>query len=604
MKRQFQINLRGMIDLLANHLYSSPEVFLRELMQNAVDAITARIRLQPDHPGEITLELSSTRGKSPTLTATDNGVGMTEDEIHRFLATIGESSKRDAEGHKIQDYLGQFGIGLLSCFVVCDEIVVVTKSARDATSPAVEWRGREDGTYSVRVLETEFSPGTRVYLTCRSGSEDLFAPDRIRELAAYYGSFLPYPITVSTSRSTSIINREGAPWRRPYRNEKQAREALLRYARTTFEANFLDAIPLQSRSGGLDGVAYVLPQPASLAARHAHRVYLKNMLLGESADNLLPDWAFFVKAVVNVEHLRPTASRESFVEDERLEATRVELGACLREYLVSLAQNDPQRMARFLDVHHLAIKALSVDDDDCYRAFIDWLPFETTRGTKTIRELREQGDPIRYVSDVSSFRQAESVASATGLLLVNAGYVHESELLARLPEFFPDTNVELLDADSLSQDFEELTLDEQEQTNRLLREATAALRPFHCVPDVRRFLPAEIAAFFSAGDEARFHRSLDRAQEQADATMAGVLEAIKSRDTVVPSARLCLNFNNPLIAELAQSDSSEVLRRATEVLYVQALLLAHQPLTSREMQALNQGLAGMVKLALKNARPT
>src|SRR5439155_178604 len=95
---RFQINLRGIIELLSNHLYSRPEVFLRELLQNAVDAITARQQVAPDHGGEITLSLTAPRGKPPTLEVSDNGIGLTEDEIHRFLATIGETSKRDAEG--------------------------------------------------------------------------------------------------------------------------------------------------------------------------------------------------------------------------------------------------------------------------------------------------------------------------------------------------------------------------------------------------------------------------------------------------------------------------------------------------------------------------
>ncbi len=149
MTHRFQINLRGIIDLLSNHLYSRPEIFIRELLQNAVDAITARQQREPNHSGEITLAVTSPRGKPPTLEVTDNGIGLTEDEIHRFLATIGETSKRDAEGRRTGDFLGQFGIGLLSCFVVSNEIVVVTRSVRD-NSPAVEWRGQADGTYAVR----------------------------------------------------------------------------------------------------------------------------------------------------------------------------------------------------------------------------------------------------------------------------------------------------------------------------------------------------------------------------------------------------------------------------------------------------------------------
>jgi molecular chaperone HtpG len=593
----FQINLRGIIELLGSHLYSRPEVFVRELLQNAVDAITARLNVEPQHQGEITFELTAPRGKPPTLVMTDNGIGMTEAEVHQFLATIGESSKRDAEGRKIEDFLGQFGIGLLSCFVVSDEIVLVTQSAK-SDAPAVEWRGRADGTYGVRTLSGDFAPGTQVYLTGRDASREFFRGERLRELVAHYGLLLPYPIVVAAGKSNVVVNAEGAPWRRTYRNERERTEALLRYGNEAFGVSFLDAVPLSSAAGGVDGVAYVLPQSGNLAARRTHRVYLKNMLLSEEAENLLPDWAFFVKAVVNVENLRPTASRESFVDDERLEATRVELGMCLRGHLLALAERDPQRLTRFLDVHHLAIKALALEDDDCYRTFIDWLPFETSQGRHSIHELRDQASTLRYVSDVSDFHQVSKVAAAQGLLVVNAGYVYEADLLARLPEFFPETQVERVDPATLAQGFEELTLEEQDAVQSLLEVATRVLRPLRCSPDVRKFQPPEIAALFSAGDEARFQRSLEQAKETADPLFAGVLGAMESQRRSPATAQLCLNYNSPLIRRLAGLEGNEAIRRCLEVLYVQALLLAQQPLTTKELAVLSSGIMGLVEWAV------
>ncbi|MHC5540002.1 HSP90 family protein, partial [Singulisphaera rosea] len=474
MSHRFQINLRGIIDLLSNHLYSRPEVFVRELMQNGVDAITARQRITPGHAGEITMAVTAPRGKPPTLEVTDNGIGLTEEEIHRFLATIGETSKRGVDGRREADFLGQFGIGLLSCFVVSEEIVVITRSARDE-GPAVEWRGREDGTYSVRVLDTPIAPGTQVYLTCRPGQEELFQGDSIKNLAQRYGVLLPYPIRVSNGRSSVVVNEEGAPWRRAYSSEKARTQALLRFGKQAFDTPFLDAIPLKARAGKVDGVAFVLPHSAKMSGRRTHRVYLRNMLLSEEADNLLPDWAFFVKAIGNADDLRPTASRESFYEDDRLEATRAELGTCLSDYLVNLATHDSSRFERFLAVHHLALKALAAQDDECYRLFIDWLPFETTQGRQTIGALRQQGGLLRYVDDVTQYHQMEKVAAAQGSLLINAGYVYEADLLARLPELDADVDIRRVEPTDLAQDFEELEPDEEDQVHALLVAATDEL---------------------------------------------------------------------------------------------------------------------------------
>jgi molecular chaperone HtpG len=246
---KFQINLRGIIDLLSNHLYSGPEVFLRELLQNGVDAIRARAHFEPGHPGEITLEVHGGRGpKPPTLAFTDNGIGLTEDEVHRFLATIGQTSKSADLWERPGDFLGQFGIGLLSCFVVSDEIVVITRSAR-GSSPAIEWRGKPDGTYSVKTLSHEFAPGTQVYLTCKTGCEEHFDADRVYDQAAHFGGLLPYPIRVHAGAGSRLVNEEAPPWRRRFAGPAERTQALLDYGRKTFGTDFFDSIPLRSAVG-------------------------------------------------------------------------------------------------------------------------------------------------------------------------------------------------------------------------------------------------------------------------------------------------------------------------------------------------------------------
>src|ERR1700760_2756555 len=129
----FQVDLRGLVDLLSQHLYSSPRVYVRELLQNAVDAVTARRRLEQDAPTAIRLILDPSG-----LRIEDPGVGLSEQDAHRFLATIGRSSKRAGLAGARQEFLGQFGIGLLACFTVAETIRVVTRSAAVAHAPTVE----------------------------------------------------------------------------------------------------------------------------------------------------------------------------------------------------------------------------------------------------------------------------------------------------------------------------------------------------------------------------------------------------------------------------------------------------------------------------------
>ena len=599
MDYKFQINLRGIIDLLSNHLYSGPQVYLRELLQNGVDAIQARTYLDPKHEGEITLEIIAPRPPAPpTLVFMDNGVGLTEEEVHRFLATIGESSKRGDYWDRPTDFLGQFGIGLLSCFVVAEEIVVITRSAKN-DGPTLEWRGRPDGTYTVRTLDRTVDPGTQVYLTCKKGCEEYFEPDRVAELAAHFGSLLPFPVRLIAGKGVRRINDDRPPWRAMFANPEARRKALLDYGRKTFGSDFFDAIPLRAPAGEADGVAFVLPFSPSLATKRTHRVYLKNMLLSEQAENLLPDWAFFVKCVVSAHHLRPTASRESFYEDEALASTREQLGQCLRDYLIGLAKKDPERLQRFIALHYLSIKALAVQDDDFYRLFIDWLPFETSLGEMTLGEFRKKEPVLRWVRGLDQFRQIARVAAAQGLGVVNGAYTYNAELLDKFADVFPDEQIEEVDPASLTQTFEELTLTERESVFHLVKVADLVLQPFKCSAEVKKFLPKELPTLYSSSANANFLRSVDQAREVADPLWSGVLSNLAGQSPSDAYAQLCFNFNNPLIMRLARVKNKGLLQRSIQMLYVQALLLGHHPLSAREMGLLNEGLLGLIECGVE-----
>src|SRR6185437_6590552 len=191
----FQVDLRGLVDLLSHHLYSSPRIYVRELLQNAVDAVTARLGTDPAAPTGIRLTADGA-----SVRIEDPGIGLTEADVHRFLATIGRSSKRDDLAGARREFLGQFGIGLLACFTVADTIRVTTRSAVDQDAPLVEWLATSDGRYTIRALDPAQrpEPGTTVELTPRPGAERWFAPDRVATLARDYGALLPYPVVVET----------------------------------------------------------------------------------------------------------------------------------------------------------------------------------------------------------------------------------------------------------------------------------------------------------------------------------------------------------------------------------------------------------------------
>jgi molecular chaperone HtpG len=284
----------------------------------------------------------------------------------------------NAERSRGEGFLGQFGIGLLSCFLVSDEIVVISKSARDLDSPTIEWRGASDGTYAVRSIERDMEPGTQIYLRAKPSGAEWMDIGRIRELCQKYGRYLHHKIELTADGRTESLN--DIPLWEHDTNEPAEREHLMNVGQELFDRTFFDVFPLQSQFGQVQGLAFVLGQAAHAGSAQSHRAYLKNMLLSEKTQNLLPDWAFFVQCVVNVKGLRPTASRESFYEDTSFEAAREDLGECLRRYLIDLSRQDPARLRQFISIHDTSIKVLAVDDDECLKVFADWLPFETSAG--------------------------------------------------------------------------------------------------------------------------------------------------------------------------------------------------------------------------------
>lgn len=140
------------------------------------------------------------------------------------------------------------------------------------------------------------------------------------------------------------------------------------------------------------------------------------MLLSTKAGNFLPDWAVFVKCIINAQDLRPAASRESFYEDELLIQTREDLGSCILSYLKQLAVKRDSRFYRFLNVHDLIIKSMAIEQDDLFLLFIDYLDFSTTRGTKNGYELRTCGEPLIYADSIDKYKQLSQIFFARGRL--------------------------------------------------------------------------------------------------------------------------------------------------------------------------------------------
>ncbi|MCW2941795.1 MAG: ATP-binding region ATPase domain protein [Actinomycetia bacterium] len=580
MDQAFQVDLRGVVDLLSRHLYSSPRVYLRELLQNAVDAITARA----DGPREVRVETGE------TLRVHDSGIGLTEDEVHQLLATIGRSSKRDELGFARHDFLGQFGIGLLSAFLVADEVEVVTRSARGGA--AVRWTGFADGRYRVEPGERD-EPGTTVTMTARHGAADWLTPATVTELARTYGSLLPIDLTVDGEKITG----GGPPWQGPYDGPGRRRRALEEYCQELYGFKPFDVIDLDVPEAGLTGAAFVLPQPVTPTSKAAHRVYLKRMLLAEGVQGLLPEWAFFVRCVVDAGELRPTASREALYEDELLESTRRALGECLRQWLVRLSETDPARLRAFLRLHQLGVKAMAVHDDDMLRIVDRWLEYDTSSGPMTLEEFRRRHPDGRFTASVDEFRRLSAVSGAQGIGLVNGGYVYDTEIIDRLPVLDEAAVLQRLDPGELTTCFGVLDPAAELGLRPFLDQAQGALDALGCEVVVRDFDPASLPALYLTSRASEHQAELGQARDLADDLWADVLGAL-TQAVAADRPQLVLNHRNPLTRRVTSLTEEGLVEAAVQGLYGQALLLGHHPLRAADTAVLNRSFLTLLDWAV------
>lgn len=602
MSERFKVDLRGIIDLAANHLYQTPEVFVRELIQNALDAITARRSHEVTLDGEIRIEL--TPGTPPTLSVTDNGVGLTVREVHDFLSTVGGSSKREdleSLAERTADapgFLGRFGIGLLSCFMVTDEIIVVTRSARDPGSPAVEWRGRADGSYSVREMPTSsLAAGTSVYLTAKEDAEEYFERDRMIELARRYGEMLPTRILVAGSGDETRVNRSPLPWEMSLGKDDIALED---YCQDCLGFRPIDVFPINAPSAGLSGFAFIRPTRAEPWS-NSHRLYAHRMFVADRVYGLLPEWATFVGTSLNATGLRLTASREGVHHNDELEKARDEIGAAIRGRLVHLLRSEPARFDAVMAVHDTEIRGLAVKDADLFAAIIDLLEFDTTLGPIRFGLFRREHERLMVARTSEQFRRLIPIARNLGLRIFSGGYTYHEELLARAAQRYPDLELVAFDTADLANLL--APPEDHPEFERLLEAANTALSSRACEVVVRDFAPENIPAFFALGLDAEYHRHLDRTKSMSSGLWQEVLDAMAPRPESVAPTRLCLNARNALVRQLAALSDAPLQSTAVEILYVQALMSGQHALVADELSLLNNGLNTLLTRAVSGVRP-
>lgn len=599
----FQVDLRGVVDLLSKHIYSSPRVYLRELLQNGRDAIVARREHEGTDDGATAgrgIRITPLDSPGGVFTVRDDGIGLTLAEMNDLLSTVGRSSKRDIFDLPRSDYLGQFGIGLLSCFMVADRIVITSRSARGG-SP-VEWTGYGDGTFTIRELEGDLPFGTTVQLTPRFDQAELLGTAAVLDLATTFGEFLPVPIRVDLPGGGEEIVTHDPAFLEPF---DLPTPELLDYGKELLGAAPFDVVEVTAPATGTRGAAFILPFAPPPGARAADRVYLGRMLLGEHVEGVMPEWAFFARVVVDSTGLNPTASRESLMDDAELEHTRAALGASLRRWIMQLAMTQPHRLATFVAIHEVALKALVLHDDELAQFITRWLSVDTSGGRMTIDALIRKHQHLRYAETLDEFRQLASF-SRPDAPIVNGGYLYDADLTRRLPELFDGVTVERVNVVDELDVLDSPPLDDAAIIAALERRATSALTEVDCSVVIRVINQVDLPALYVSDPEVLRSADRRRAQGVSGGLWGGVMGrvdgfAAKARDDAGQSAatsRLCLNWNNRVVRMLGTLDDDAVFARSLQVLYVQALLAGHHPFTPADRALMTAALSDLITLSV------
>jgi len=582
----FQVNLKGMIALLSEHLYSDPNTFIRELLQNAVDAITAIRYLDEEHAGEIKVTLPNEADDS--FVFQDNGIGLKEEEIHRFLSVIGESSK-GKDLNEAKDFIGKFGIGLLSCFVVSDEIVVETCSALEKI--AWRWTAQAEGDYKIERMDEDIPFGTRVILKPKAQFKHIFKYAYFKGKLKHYGDALREKVVLQKGEMQDVLNTQQPAWL-----NSSDRGTLLEVGKDTFNVNFLDAVPFHTAHGDCTGVLYILPFKTQFSSKQHHRVYLKRMFLSEEDQSLLPNWAFFVRMLVNTEGLSATASRESLMKNELLQKTRKEIAVALKDYLKNCKDIDPSVYRRIIQTHFLHLKAFALEDNDFLDIFLDDIPFETNRGQRNFREIRQFQQTVYYSADFEDFKQIDRMADTQGILLINGSYTFDTELLKKIATRYPDLSIKAMLPSELVGTFVDLDAEQLKRLSTFKDLVQQILDEHGCALEIKHFRPHDTPAIYTKTEQSNVEQTVNQLKADANPFARVLKSAAKPRQRPI----LCLNADNELVQQIASVTDRYLLQSIVEVLYVQAMILGKYNVQEKEMKILNNALKNLIVMGLTN----
>lgn len=599
--RGFQTEAKQLLHLMIHSLYSNKEIFLRELISNASDAAD-KLRFAAlsndalyESDSELAIRIAYDKD-AKTVTISDNGIGMTRDEVVEHLGTIAKSGTaafmKDLSGDQQKDsqLIGQFGVGFYSAFIVADKVDVFTRRAGDDSAEGVHWSCDGEAEYSVETVDRA-KRGTEIVLHLKADELDFADGWRLRTIIKKYSDHISLPVIMQKENpgedaeakepEDEVINTATALWTRP-RTEVKDEEYQEFYKHISHD--FTDALTWSHNKveGKLDytSLLYIPANaPYDMYNRDVSRgvkLYVQRTFIMDDAEQFLPTYLRFIKGVVDSNDLSLNVSREILQKDPNIDAMRGALTKRVLDMLSKMAKNKPEEYAKFWDAFGEVLKEGPAEDFANKEKVASLMRFSTTHTDKAdqdqsldlyLERMQEGQEKIFYVC-AENFNTAKNSPHIEALrkkgieILLLSDRVDEW-LMGHLSEYkdkqFQDVGKGQFDLGDLDSDEEKKAIEESAIKNEdLLKRVKATLSDQVDEVRVTNRLTDSPACLVVGQDDmgAQMRRILEQAGQQLP--------------TSKPTFEL--NPEHPLVIKLDQEQDEDRFNDLTHVLFDQASL--------------------------------
>ena len=607
-KRQFKTESKRILDLMINSIYTNKEIFLRELISNASDALDKLYYLSLTNKDikvkkndlEIKIDLDK---EARTLTITDNGCGMTEDELENNLGVIAESGslhfKEENDGKDDVNIIGQFGVGFYSAFMVSDKVVVESKSYKEEDSHIWESTGVDGYTISKGKKETT---GTKITLYLKKDTEDYNYSDflteyKIRSIIKKYSDYISYPIKMmventrkkedsdeyETYTEEATLNSMVPLWKKDKKNIKNEEY------NNFYQDRFHDyEEPLKVLHFNMEGnvnftALLFIPSHApydfySKEYEKGLALYTNGVLIMDKCSDLLPDYFSFVKGVIDTEDIPLNISRETLQDNKNIKLIAKSIESKIKKELLSMLSDERDKYEEFYKAFGMGLKFGIYNDYGINKDKLsDLVMFYSSKDKKltTLKEyterMKEGQESIYYacgesVDKIDMMPQVESVKDKYEVLYLTE-YVDEFTIIT-LAEYnskkFVNVSSENTD---ISTEEEKKHINEINDNNKDMLSSMKDLLG-DSVKEVK----------FTS--KLKNHPVCLTTEGEVSTSMEKVINSMPTGEKIKASEVLEINSNHKIADKLKElyKDNKEEFEKYTKVIYFEARLIEGLPI--------------------------